>query len=53
MKKVVVLGFIAFLVFWLVTDPSGLAVTAQDSGSWAWDASGDVATAFREFIRAL
>ena len=53
MKKLFLLAGLAFLVFWMVTDPAGLAGTAQGSGSWAWDASGDLASALREFVRAL
>lgn len=53
MSKMVVLVVVAFLGFWMFTDPSGLAGTAQSTGGWAWSTSGQFFGALREFVRAL
>jgi hypothetical protein len=53
MKKVVIAVLVAFLGFWLFTDPTGLADTSKTAGSGAWSAAESMFRAVIDFLRAL
>lgn len=50
LKKMIVVLLVVFLGFWMVSDPHGLAVTAQGGGSQLWGLTSDL---FRSLIAVL
>lgn len=52
-KKVLLALLVAFLVFWMVTDPSGMADRTGAGASAALEVLGDGAAALRNFIGEL
>ncbi|WP_164519687.1 hypothetical protein [Nocardioides ferulae] len=50
MKKAVAALLAAFGLFWLVTDPQGLAQSAQKAGGNGVDLTGDVFDALIAFV---
>jgi hypothetical protein len=52
-KKVLLALLVAFLVFWMVTDPRGLADRTGAASDAALQVLGDGATALRDFIVEL
>lgn len=53
MRKAVVVLLIVFAVFWMVTDPSGLARSAHRAGAGGAQLTGDFFGAVITFIREL
>ena len=53
MKKAVVVLLIVFGVFWMVTDPHGLALSAHKAGAHGAALTGDLFTSLITFIREL
>lgn len=53
MKKAVVVLLVIFGVFWMVTDPHGLAQSAQKAGANGAQLTGDFFSAVITFIREL
>jgi hypothetical protein len=49
MKKVVLAGVVVFLVFWLITDPRGLAATSESAASTVWGGARQLFTALIDF----
>ena len=53
-KKNLIMGAIVLLVgYWMFTDPSGLASTAQDGASSAMDLSGQAMEGLIDFIKQV
>ena len=53
-KKNLIIGAIVLLVgYWMFTDPSGLASTAQDGASSAMDLSGQAMEGLIDFIKQV
>ena len=52
-KKVVLIVFVGFLLFWLFQDPSGMAESAESLGSTALDLVVDFFEAVLDFVGAL
>lgn len=52
-KKVLLWLLVAFLVFWMVTDPSGMADRTGAGASAALGLLGDGAVALRDFLGEL
>lgn len=53
MKRAVVVLLVAFGVFWLVTDPHGLAQSAQKAGASGAELTGDLFNAVIDFVREI
>ena len=53
MNKIVVVLLVAFLGFWLVTDPHGLAQSTQHAGAQGAAWTGDLFSAVITFVRDL
>lgn len=53
MNKAVLVLLVVFLGFWMVSDPSGLAETAQGGGSQVWSLTTDLFTSLIAFLREL
>lgn len=53
MKKAVIALLVGFGLFWMVTDPHGLAVSAQTAGTHLADLTGQFFTAVIAFVREL
>lgn len=53
LKKLIVVLLVVFLGFWMVSDPHGLAVTAQDGGSRLWGLTTDLFGSLIAFLREL
>jgi hypothetical protein len=53
MRKAVVVLLVVFVGFWMITDPRGLAQSAQQAGSNGADLTGDLFTAVIAFVREL
>jgi hypothetical protein len=53
MKRAVVLVLVVFGLFWMVTDPHGLAQSAHKAGTNGAQLTGDFFSAVITFIRAL
>jgi hypothetical protein len=53
MKKALVVLLIVFGVFWMVTDPHGLAQSAHKAGTNGADLAGDFFSSVITFIREL
>lgn len=53
MRKVVLVLLAVFGVFWMVTDPHGLAQSAQTAGGHGAALTGDFFTALITFVRDL
>lgn len=52
-KKLLLLGVVVFLGFWMFTDPSGLASTARAGGEEGWSLLTDLFTAVIRFVDEL
>ncbi|WP_395657707.1 hypothetical protein [Nocardioides sp.] len=53
MKKAVVVLLVGFGLFWMVTDPHGLAQSAHTAGAHGAELTGDLFTSVITFIREL
>lgn len=53
LKKLIVVLLVTFLGFWMVSDPHGLAVTAQAGGSQLWGLTADLFSSLIAFLREL
>lgn len=53
MKKVVGLVLVVFLLFYMFTDPSGLATLAKEAGTALWDLAEQLFGAIIRFIDAM
>ena len=53
MRKVVIVLLVAFGLFWMVTDPHGLARSAHTAGSNGAALTADLFTAVITFVRDL
>lgn len=53
MRKAVVVLLVGFGIFWMVTDPNGLAQSAQRAGGSGAELTGDFFTAVITFVREL
>lgn len=53
MRKAVIALLVLFGGFWMVTDPHGLAQSAQTAGSNGADLTGELFTAMITFVREL
>ncbi|HEY0952728.1 hypothetical protein [Nocardioides sp.] len=53
MRKAVIVLLVAFGLFWMVTDPHGLAQSAKTASSNGADLTGDLFTAVITFVRDL
>lgn len=53
MRKALVVLLVVFGGFWMVTDPHGLAQSAQTAGSNGAALTGDLFTAMITFVREL
>ena len=52
-KKLIGLVVVVFLGFWMFTDPSGLAATAEDAGGGGWELTTQLFTGLIDFIGEL
>ncbi len=50
-KKAALVVVVVFLGFWMFTDPSGLADTAQSAGGTTWDKTTELFSAVIDFLR--
>jgi len=53
MKKALVVLLVVFALFWMVTDPRGLAISARKTGTHAAEIGGAFFTAVITFVRDL
>lgn len=53
MKKVVLALVVVFLVFWLMTDPRGLADTSGSAASAIWGGTQQFFAAVIDFVAAV
>ena len=53
MNKAVLVLLVVFLGFWMVSDPRGLAETAQGGGTQVWGLTADLFTSLIAFFREL
>ena len=53
LKKVVGLVLVVFLLFYMFTDPSGLAELAKEAGTALWDLTQQLFGAIIRFIDAM
>ena len=53
MKKAVLVLLVGFGLFWMVTDPHGLAQSAQTAGGSGADLTADFFTSVIAFVREL
>ena len=53
MKRAVVVLLVAFGIFWMVTDPHGLAQSAQTAGGNGAELTGDFFNAVIDFVREI
>ena len=53
MKKVVGLLLVVFLLFYMFTDPGGLATLAKDGGASLWDLMQQLFAAIIRFLNAM
>ncbi|WP_370290101.1 hypothetical protein [Nocardioides sp.] len=52
-KKLLGLAVVAFLVFWMFTDPSGLADTSKSAADSGWTLTQDAFNGIIDFVGAL
>lgn len=52
-KKVILLVLLGFLIFWLFSDPTGLADSGESLAAQAWDLLIELFEAILDFVRAL
>jgi hypothetical protein len=52
-KKVILVVIVVFLGFWMLTDPKGLADSAQSGGGNVWDVTEDLFHGLIDFFGAL
>lgn len=52
-KKVLIVLVVAFLGFWMFTDPNGLAKAASAGAAGSWDLAQQLFTAIIAFVGAL
>lgn len=50
-QKIALVVVIVFFGFWMFTDPSGLADTAQSAGGTGWDKTTELFSAVIDFLR--
>lgn len=53
MRKAVLVLLVGFGLFWMVTDPHGLAESAQTAGGTGAELTGDLFTSVIAFVREL
>jgi hypothetical protein len=52
-KKTILVVVVVFLGFWMLTDPHGLADTAQSAGGNGWELTEQLFTGVIDFFGAL
>jgi hypothetical protein len=52
-KKIMLVVVVVFLGFWMLTDPNGLADTAQSAGGNGWDLTEQLFSGVIDFFGAL
>ncbi len=52
-KKIILVVIVVFLGFWMLTDPNGLADSAQSGGGNLWDVTEDLFSGTIDFFGAL
>lgn len=52
-KKILLLVLIGFLIFWLFSDPRGLADSGESLAAQVWDLLISLFEAILDFVRAL
>ncbi|MFC6153745.1 hypothetical protein [Nocardioides yefusunii] len=53
MKKLLLIVFVAFLLFWLFQDPSGMAAALESLFTKAWDLCAGFFDSVLSFVREL
>jgi hypothetical protein len=53
LKKGIGLVVVLFIVWYLFTNPSGLAATSKEIGTWVWDMLVKLFTALQQFLTTI